>query len=180
MNLFDIINTPQQLSNYMKENIEYAWMDNLGNKRTKLCPEMYYEYRLMSFQEVLKNGYGICLDQVEFERKWFASKGIKFYTFQILLKRKTEHPGHVYLLFEENSKCYWFENAWNNHKGIYEFKTKSDAIMQIKKLFITENNVKENEIKNLYNFEYEGYPFGINYEEIEKIDNINFNKQKKL
>ena len=93
---------------FMEKNIEYAWLDKDNNKRTDFSDSMYEEYCLQDPKQVSINKFGLCMDQVEFERCWFKKNNIEHFTFEISIELENSNPGHVYLLFSNNNKYYWF------------------------------------------------------------------------
>ena len=159
--------TPEQLLEFMNT-FEYEWMDKKGIFHSNIIPEMYETYSLMSPEEVLKYKKGICVDQCEFERDWFEKHKYKHKVMCIQINRNDSKPGHIFLIYEENNKYYWFENAWYDERGIHEYATYDELINDIKKKFILQNNIIEEEIKNIQIFEQIKFPYHISYEEMEK------------
>lgn len=100
------INTPKELSEWMKRNIKYKEFD-----------------KLMSYDDVLSTGKGSCHDQALFEKKMFdkhldLKTGLLFFVEY----NDTETAGgmtHTLLYYIENGKYYWFENAWGGEDGIH-------------------------------------------------------------
>ena len=45
-------------------------------------------------------------------------------------------PSHAFLIFKDNKKYYWFENAWYKYKGIHEYESLEDALNDIKYKFV--------------------------------------------
>lgn len=79
--IYSTIKTPNDLSRYMQENIEYKWMDQDGNLHDKITSDMYTTYSMMSPQEVIYHSAGICVDQVGLERDWFS---LQKYYYEVL------------------------------------------------------------------------------------------------
>ena len=100
------INTPKELSDWMKRNIKYKEFD-----------------KLMSYDDVLSTGKGSCHDQALFEKKVFdkyldLKTGLLFFVEY----NESESAGgmtHTLLYYIENGKYYWFENAWGGEDGIH-------------------------------------------------------------
>lgn len=168
---YELINTPYELSTYMHFNIAYKWMDQAGELHDELGPMMDTEYSLMTPQEVLENQCGICVDQVELERDWFEKHNYQYEVLNIQIFRENDAPGHVFLIYFENGKWRWFENAWSTYKGIHSYATREDLIEAIKYRFIVQNNILEQELDNLKVDTFPKYPSHFSYEQMEDYDN---------
>ena len=162
-----MIKTPNELLEYMSD-FEYKWMDKDGNFHEDIIPEMYENYSLMTPEEVEKYKCGICVDQTEFERDWFFRHNYDFKIMVIEIDRFDSKPGHQFLIYKENNKYYWFENAWGDERGIHEYKTYEELIDVIKNKFIIQNDIKDSEFSNLRLFEQVKYPYHLSYEEMDE------------
>ena len=169
---FNEIENPQQLLDFLSE-VEYKWMDKNGIFHKKIESSMYEKYSLMTPQEVIKYKCGICMDQCELERFWFKKNKYECNVLIIQVLRENEAPGHAFLIYKNNQKFYWFENAWYDQRGIHEFDSYSELIDKIKKLFIIQNNINESELTNLVIKEQPQYPYHMSYEEMDNYDNNN-------
>ena len=59
------------------------------------------------------------------------------------------YPMHTFLVYEDNNKYYWFENAWLDNKGIYEYSSLDDLLKDVYEksiLLYKSYNIKEEEI----------------------------------
>lgn len=161
MNYKDIKN-PQDLLKYMNS-IEYDDTDIL-------------DWKLDNSFSKSKNWKGNCFSQVEFEREWFANNGYIFKTFFIWFQLDVENPYlmHSYLVYEENDKYYYFENADKNNRGIHEFSSYLEAVEYQMKEHLKLNNkiapLKKEVIECLYVYEFSKPELGIGIEEY--LDNI--------
>ena len=162
-----VIKTPKDLLKLMSE-FDYKWMDKNGNFHDEITPNMYEEYSLMTPEEVLKYKCGICVDQTEFERDWFNKHNFKHKVMTIQIIRKDTAPGHTFLIYQDNNKYYWFENAWYDERGIQEYNSYEELIEDIKYKFIAQNNIQDNEMHNLEIFESLKYPYHLSYEEMDE------------
>lgn len=162
-----MINTPQELLEFMSD-FKYEWMDKDGIFHEKLTPDMYENYSLMTPEEVLINKKGICVDQSEFERDWFSKNNYEHKVMVIQIEREGSAPGHQFLMYKENNKYYWFENAWYDERGIHEYSTYEDLIEDVKHKFIVQNNIVEQELNKIEIFEQIRYPYNMSYEEMDK------------
>lgn len=162
-----MIKTPQELLEFMS-GFEYSWMDKHGDFHKEFTENMYENYSLMSPEEVLKNKKGICLDQSEFERDWFSKNNYEHKVMVIQIEREDSEPGHQFIIYKENDKYYWFENAWYDERGIHEYNSYEELIEDIKQKFIAQNDITEQELNSIEIFEQIKYPYHISYEEMDK------------
>lgn len=167
-----MIKTPKELLEFMND-IEYAWMDKKGKFHTEMIPEMYETYSLMTPDEVLKYKKGICVVQSEFERDWFEKNNYEHKVMVIQIELKDQTPGHAFLIYKENNKYYWFENAWESERGIHQYNSFKELITDVKERFIYQNDIPEEEINNIEIFEQIKYPYHISYEEMDKYKENN-------
>lgn len=99
-------------------------------------------YRLQSPEELLKNKYGVCWDQVELERYYLEQEHINFSSYFIIAHDNKKEPTHTFIVIEDNNKYYWLEHSWSLYKGIYEYNTLnelfSDVIVKFKNSMVKE------------------------------------------
>lgn len=162
-----MIKTPQELLKFMS-NFEYKWMDKNGNFHEEIVPDMYENYSLMTPDEVEKYKCGICVDQTEFERDWFSKHNYNHKVMVIQIEREDSAPGHQFLIYKDNNKYYWFENAWSDERGIHKYQTYEELIKDIKSKFIIQNDIKDSELNNIEIFEQIKYPSHLSYEEMDE------------
>lgn len=146
----------------LMDNIEYGWMDNEGNKH-KIFDNSYSDnYILQSPKEIIKNKVGVCWDQVELERYYFKGNIWNIRTYFIVHCDNDKYPTHTFLTFEKNNKYYWFEHSWEKLKGIHEYSSLEDLLIDVRNKFIKyelNNNYNKN---NLCIYYYEKPNFHIN------------------
>ena len=98
-----------ELLNWMKNNIRYEHNDS--------------SWKLKSYEEVLQTKSGDCHDQSLFEYTVFNRQNIKCGRLFIIeyYGDKIHDAGatHTMCYFIKNNKYYWFENAWDNKRGIH-------------------------------------------------------------
>ena len=58
------IKTPDDILEYLNENIEYGWIGTDGEKRIKNMDNFRKCYKTMSLESVLKEKVGTCIEQV--------------------------------------------------------------------------------------------------------------------
>jgi len=153
-------NVPQKLLNIMKD-IKY---DNETNIE---------KYIVKTPNQLIKIKKGICYDQVGFEREYFEKHDYQLKTFFAYEKEPVDdNPTHTFLIFKENNKYFWFENAWESYRGIHgPFKSYDDALN-----FVSIQLKNSEHWKNINILEYNKIKLGINvmqfYKHIFKNDNI--------
>ena len=168
------IKTPKELYEFMSKNITYGYLGknnkiyHFGDKNFN--DDWTSEYILETYDDVLNTKVGNCWDQVELEREWFSKHNYEFKTYyhQVILDYQNPYPTHTFLVYKENDKYYWFENAWDDMKGIHEFNTLEELLdfeyKENLKLLI-QYNIKNNEIDKISYFEYDKPKNNISSEE---------------
>ena len=161
----DNIKTPEELLSFMRNNITYGFVGKNGKIYTDIFSEEWNDWYEQCFvqngSEVLNSKVGTCWDQVELERLWFESHNYKYHTYFMWFEvdRECNLPTHTFLVFENNSKYYWFENAFESQRGIHEFNSLNEAIEDVKSKQIehTKKNFQEatnEDMKRLTVYEY--------------------------
>ena len=160
------MNEAQEIMKLMEE-INYGWVDKNGNPHIKL--EGFADnYILQSPEELIKSKLGVCWDQVELERFYFKEKGIDINSYFIVHYDGKKCPCHTFISFEKNGKFYWFEHAWEKHRGIKEFNSKEELLKDVREKFI------DLELKNGYQ---EDHLFIFNYKKpTPHLDTLGFYK----
>ena len=133
--------------------IEYGFVDNEKNiypDDLKDWSKNFGEiYHLQSPQELIKNKYGVCWDQVELERFYLDKENIESKSYFIIAYDKKQEPTHTFIVIESD-KYYWFEHSWEPYCGIHEYESLNDLLNDVKSKFeesIKKQNVKEYELK---------------------------------
>ena len=158
------IKTPEELLNFMSNNINYGYLGRSGRvyhyNDSDFDESWYSEYILESSIDLFKNLYGNCFDQVEFERDWFINNNYDVKTIYEMVKLdyKNDYPTHSFLVFKnKNGKWCWFENADFNNRGIHEFNSFADLIKyQYNKYlkFLRTFNISDDEIRSIIMTEF--------------------------
>lgn len=167
------IETPKQLMEYMNENIKYGFSSEGINyiPSNTFQDECRVKWHLSSPEDLIKNGYGHCWDQVELERDWFLKHNFKVKTYFIWFQLPSDntYSTHTFLVYEDNDKWYYFEHSDYKNRGIYKFSTLEKAILYRKKLHIEENKnrnpVTEKEISLIHIYEYDKPEYGLTMQE---------------
>ena len=186
---FEKIKTPEELLSFMTENIAYGF---IGKNSKEAYPTDFKkeaedadfkkeadaafenEYYIQSPDELLKSRLGVCWDQTELERHWFSGQKPEYnYKALIMFDPKDPKEGitpHTFLAFEKNKKWCWFEHSFQDLRGIHEYDTLEDLIIDVvKKIREAESNyIKKptaEDLKNIKVCEYETPEFGSGPEE---------------
>ena len=146
-------NFPQELLNKMAD-IEYGWMDknfNIHKENKSLFSDSYV---LQSFEQISKNKFGICWDQVEYEREFFSDNKYKYETYFIVWYNGDDCPTHTFLIYNQDTDWYWFENSWKINRGIHRYNSKNELLLDVRSKFITELCDFDSNFMNLCLYKY--------------------------
>lgn len=142
-----------EIMDLMKD-IEYGWVDEQNNKYMKVDDSFKDKYILQSPKDILKSKVGVCWDQVELERYFFKNYVPSVKTFFIVYDDNDKCPTHTFLTFEKNNKFYWFEHSWEIFRGIHEYASLNQLLLDIKNKFVSCELHDNYEKTNLYIYEY--------------------------
>ena len=158
------IRTPEELLNFMSYNINYGYLGKNGRvyhyDDSDFNDDWFDEYILENSDDLAKNLYGNCWDQVEFERDWFIKNGYEVKTIyeMVNLDYDNDYPSHSFLIYKDNDEWCWFENADFNNRGIHRYNSYDELLSdQYKKYleFLKTFNIKDDEIEQIIVNEYE-------------------------
>lgn len=139
------------------ECIEYGYIDNKKNiypDNLKNWDKNFGNlYRLQAPTELIKNKYGVCWDQVELERFYLSEKNIDSKSYFIIAYDNKTEPTHTFIVVK-SEKYYWLEHSWEPHRGIHEYNTLNELLIDVKNKF--EDSLKNQNIQNytlaIYNY----------------------------
>ena len=120
----------------LMKDIKYGWIDKDNNKYIDDFELFSEKYILQSPTDVIKNKVGVCWDQVELERYYFKPNAWNIKTFFLVHYDGDKCPTHTFLTFEKDNKHYWFEHSWEIFRGIHEYNTEKELLLDIKNKFI--------------------------------------------
>lgn len=173
----------EEIMNIMND-IEYGFKDDKGNNIIETDIEKWDNefdkfYFLQTPEELLDSKCGVCWEQVELERKMFKDAGydIKTYFIYSYNVENNQAPSHTFLVYEKDTKYYWFEHSWFDYKGIHEYDKLKNLLLDIKSKFLKSNNLNEDAYTFLY--EYDAPPKHIkcwpfyDYIETQKLIKLN-------
>ncbi len=143
-----------EIMNLMND-IKYGWVDSNNQNHFEIDETFSDTYKLQSPKELINSKLGVCWDQVELERHYFEKTNYPFSTYFIVYYDNDKCPTHTFLVYEDNNKYYWFEHAWSKYKGIHEYNSLNELLIDVRNNFIiTELNNQYSE-KNLVLRKYE-------------------------
>lgn len=149
-----MLDTMNKIMNIMND-IEYGFKDengfNINSDPEKWDNEFDNFYYLQTPEELLKSKCGVCWCQVELERELFSKEGIEVETYFICTYDNDNSPSHTFLVIKDNNKYYWFEHSWGIYKGIHEYDSLKELLLDVKEKFIKSN---PQDINNDYTFVY--------------------------
>lgn len=156
----DNIKTPEDILTFMKENIEYGWLDIDGEEHIKTMQDFRRLYRTSSIKEVLSHGIGTCIEQVylmsellnkiNIPNKMFCTRVYEKNDFNDL---DAEEHMHCFILYYLNDKVYQIEHPNFEKAGIYEFKNEDTAIKEINDYYIKMSEGKSRPVTEFYEVE---------------------------
>lgn len=165
-----------EIMDLMKD-IDYGWIDKDNNKYMNVNDSFKDKYILQSPKDILKSKVGVCWDQVELERYFFKNYVPNVKTFFIVYDDNDRCPTHTFLTFEKNNKVYWFEHSWEIFRGIHEYASLNQLLLEIKNKFVSSELHDNYEKTNLYIYEYSKPKYHIGTQEFFNhcSSNININ-----
>lgn len=170
---FNNLKNPQDVYEFLDNNIEYGWIDVFGNKHLNTMKEFRRIYRTMSIDEILEHKIGTCIEQVNLMHYLLNRINIKNKMFCCRIfepddygNLEEEEHMHCFILFYQNNKVYHMEHPNFNKKGIYEYDSESDAIRKIVGYYIELRGGKDSPTKEFFEV-----PVGISFREFNKYIN---------
>ncbi len=139
----DEIKTPQDILDFMNENIKYGWLDINNEEHIGNMKDFRKLYRTSSVQEVLSHGIGVCIEQVylmhlllckiNIPNKMFCTRIYEDENFNDL--DADEHM-HCFVLYYTDGMVHQIEHPNFERIGIYDFATEEEAIQKINDIYI--------------------------------------------
>ena len=127
------IETPEDILNFM-DNIDYGYIDLMGNKHINTLQDYETNYRTLSIEQILKNNIGTCIEQVSLMHTLLNKLNIPSKMFCIRGIGEKEYTHCVVLYYDENG-VHQIEHPHGDRKGIYHFKDEQTALNEINKVY---------------------------------------------
>ncbi len=143
---FEEIKSASELMDYMDINIEYGWIDKLGNRHLNNLKGFRENYRISSIHEILKTGIGTCIEQAKLIKLFFDKMGLetKLYChrgYETADNFDKEVRMHCFVLFKYQDAWYHFEHSNFLKRGIHKYHSVESAIKNITSGF-HENDIR--------------------------------------
>ncbi len=148
----------------LMDNIDYGWVSKEGEINYEL-DNFARDYTLQSPKETIKNKVGVCWDQVELERYYFKGNEWQEKTYYLVYHDKKIYPTHTFLTYKKDDKYYWFEHSWENKKGIHEYLTLQELLLDVIKKFIKDELHNQYKKENILLYQYKKPRYHISTEE---------------
>lgn len=172
---FTSINSPEELLNFMNNNIEFGWLNKDNKMHLGNMKNFRKDYRTMSTNEVLEKGIGICVEQVALMKRYFddcliETKVYCFRKYENKNRNSEEIELHLALFYKLKGTWYYIEATGPFHKGITKLKDINEGLKIITETYEKSKDRKLTEIKEI--------PAGLSFLEFNKYVNgfksINF------
>ena len=92
---------------------------------------------------------------------FFVGKGVAgvyyltFETYFIVYYDGDKCPTHTFLIFHKNDHYYWFEHSYEKFRGIHEYSSKKELLLDVKNKFVHDGLEENYNSDNLMLFEYQ-------------------------
>ena len=163
------IKTPNDILIFMKENIEYGWLDKDGGRHVNDLTGLRENYRVSSLEETLESGLGTCIEQTNMikifldrigkETKMFCHR-----SYETEENFDKEVRMHCFVLFKYNDIWYHFEHSNRPKRGIHKYVSVEKAIEEI-----TSGFEEHGDIRKLT--EIDSIPDGLTFKEFNQFVN---------
>lgn len=136
------IKTPDDVLEFMKENIRYGWLDINNQEHIGNMKEFRKLYRTSSIEETLEYGLGTCIEQVYLMKHLLDGIGIENKMFCTRVYEPSDYNNldaeermHCFILYYLDGKVHQIEHPNWERIGIYHFDTEEQAIGEINKIY---------------------------------------------
>ena len=137
------IKTPEDVLVYMKNHIQYGWLDINGLEHIGNMKDFRRLYRTSSIEDTISHGMGTCIEQVylmhtlldklNIKNKMFATRIYEGEDFDML---DCEEHMHCFLLYYLDNKVYQLEHPNFAKVGIYEYDSEEEALELINYYYV--------------------------------------------
>ena len=172
------IKTPQDILEFMNENIEYGWLDIDNNEHIKTMKDFRKLYRTYSIEETINHKIGTCIEQVylmhsllnkiNIPNKMFCTRVYEGKDFNNL---EAEEHMHCFVLYFQDDKVYQIEHPNWEKIGIYEFDSEDAAVKEINDYYVKIAEGKSRPVTEFFEVE-PGFSFKEFNEYINNLDEV--------
>lgn len=147
LNFYEI-KTSEELMTFMNINIEYGWVDKIGEKHLNNLKGFRENYRISSIDEMINTGLGTCIEQAKMIKDFFDRMGIenKLYchrSYETEENFNEEVRMHCFVLFNYNGSWYHFEHSNRPKRGIHKYESVESAIEEITSGFEEHGDIRK-------------------------------------
>lgn len=170
-----------EIMDLMKD-ITYGFIAQNAKQYTSFDEAFQKKYRLQSPKETIENKIGTCWDQVELERYYFKGNDWNIKTYFIVHYDGDKCPTHTFLTFEKEGQYSWFEHAWEKFRGVHEYASLKELLLDVREKFILYELQREDVGENLVLYEYKKPKYHLTVQEFflhcEQGKRLDFEKLK--
>lgn len=137
------IKSPSDILKFMKDNIQYGWLDINNEVHVGNMQNFKNLYRTSSVLETLTYGVGTCIEQVMLMHTLLDSLKISnkmFCTRVCMPSFNSEEHMHCFVLYFIGDKVYQIEHPDFERIGIYEFASEEEAIEWLNNYYSKKDN----------------------------------------
>lgn len=166
---YEELNTPQELMEYMDDNIQYGWVGIDGSIHINELKELREKYRIGSLEETIEKGIGTCIEQGNMIKTFFDRMG---YETRVFCHRSSESEQingndvrmHCLVFYKDGDKWYHFEHSNYQNKGIHEYDSLEEGVAARVKRF-----EDKGEVRKMTEIPY--FPIGLTFKEFNEFVN---------
>lgn len=130
------IMTPEELMDFLDNNISYGWIDNNGKKYINTLSHVRENYRTSTIDEIFKTGLVTCAEDAKLikyclERLGYETKLYCYRAYETEENFDQTVKMHCFVLFRKDDCWYHFEHSMTPIKNIYKYDTTSEALKWI-------------------------------------------------
>lgn len=136
------IKSPEDILEYMKENIRYGWLDINNEEHIGNLKDVRRLYRTASIEETLEHKLGTCIEQVNLMHYLLDILGIPNKMFCTRVYEKddfndldAEEHMHCFVLYYQDGKVHQIEHPNWERIGTYHFDSEEEAIKKINTIY---------------------------------------------
>jgi hypothetical protein len=156
MNLEEI-KTPQDILQFMKDNIKYGWLDINNEEHIGNMKDFRKLYRTATVEETLSHKIGTCIEQVFLMKVILEKLNIPSRMFCTRVYEAEDHNNleedehmHCFILYYQNDLVYQIEHPNWTRIGLYEYKDEETAINTINSYYIDSETKKARPMTEFY------------------------------
>lgn len=141
--------------------LKLGYRDREGNFYAGFKNNFKESFYLQSPKQLAESKIGTCFEQVEYERDLISKMNVELRTYFINYPCDNYDMSHAFLIYKDNQKYYWLENAWVKYKGVHIYDSKEQLFLDVLTKFVA--TIPNGEFKKVRLYMYEKPRFGINY-----------------